>query len=88
MRRLGAAPVVGSAIKPAYIRTLTMEDTIEPLGGKRPAKVTRSAAAKCPECGGLIIGGFREITGPGAYLSDFERPVRYCEECNLEAPDD
>ena len=42
----------------------------------------------CPDCGGLIIGGFREITGPGAYLRDFERPVRYCEECLTEQDDE
>ena len=44
----------------------------------------------CPDCGGLIIGGFAPLAPSArhAALSDFERPIRYCEDCNLEAPDD
>jgi len=61
---------------------LTIEDTIELLGGKRPRTITRTGAAPvCGKCGGLLIEGFREITGRDAYLHDYERKVRYCESC-------
>jgi hypothetical protein len=46
--------------------------------------------ATCPDCGGLIIGGFAPLppTTRHAALSGFERPIRYCEECSLEVDDD
>lgn len=45
-----------------------------------------STNATCSECGGLIIGGFAPLPPDArrAYLSDFERPIRYCEECGAE----
>lgn len=69
--------------------TLTIEDTIELLGGKRPKTITRTGAAPvCALCGGLIIEGFREVTGRDAYLQDYSRVVRYCEECEGVVDDD
>lgn len=70
------------------IDALSIEDTIELLGGKRPETITRTGAAPvCAKCGGLIIEGFREVTGRDAYLCDFERKVRYCEECEAVVDD-
>ena len=68
------------------IRCLVMEDVVELTGQKQPAD-TKPPERVCARCGGITTEGFIEITGRDAYLHDFTRLVRYCEDC-LEVVDD
>jgi hypothetical protein len=38
----------------------------------------------CTKCGGALVYGYTERSGRNAYLFDFERIVRYCEECQAQ----
>jgi len=67
------------------IRCLVMEDVVELTGQKR---TKTDEPPVCSNCGGQTIGQYVEFIGRNAYLHDFERLTRFCEDCGAEVDDD